>query len=92
MRNSRSCINVTQNFGDANWFTSASKCEASGGRLAWLYDTNITEFANNELGAIKNESFPTCMFFWIGLLHQSIGNDDVYFWKMSQNGKGSSRN
>ena len=85
IHNNRSCITITQNTGNADWFSSASDCESTGGRLVWLHDTNISEFATTQLKTLQQSHCSFCSFFWIGLV-QSLGKDDIYFWKRPRNG------
>ena len=85
IRNNKSCITVTPNTGNSDWYTSSSACETSGGRLLWLHDVNITDFTNNHLLSIINSNCTGCSFLWIGLMH-SVYQDNNYFWKRTKNG------
>lgn len=85
IRENKSCIRIHHNRGNANWFTSVESCEKAGGRLLWLYDTNITEFMET-LDNLTRLECANCQYLWIGLV-QSVSQDEKYFWKRTKNGK-----
>ena len=82
-RDNQSCVAVTNSGLHSDFFTPASRCEGSGGRLLWLHDVSIIEFIHNQLQTLITQNCENCYFLWIGLL-QSINDDKLYFWKRSR--------
>ena len=74
---------MTNSAYNSGFFTPASRCEDSGGRLLWLDDVMVTDFIHHQLHELLMKTCESCSFLWIGLL-QSVNNDKLYFWKRTR--------